>query len=150
GANSPGSPAPPVAPTWAPPLGHVVLLTGVGHYEGGSLRIVPRSHRDCADLGVAGVGGSNAHLSFSVAPNPARKATFSFTLPEQSDVENGILDVAGRQVASLDKGTMGAGNYTRDGSGETSDGRSANAGVYFARMKANGAVFAIRTVYLGR
>src|SRR5262249_3482590 len=96
GANSPGLPAPPVAPSWAPPLGHVLILTGVEHYSGGSFRIVPRALTDWTDLGVAGVGGSNAHLSFSVAPNPAQRATFSFTLPEQSDVEIGIYDVAGR------------------------------------------------------
>src|SRR5262249_18476349 len=100
GANSPGSPAPPVAPPWAPALGHVVILTGIVHYEGGSFRIVPRALTDIVDLGVAGVPPLGSKLSFSVAPNPARTATFSFTLPEVSDVEIGIYDVAGRQVAT--------------------------------------------------
>ena len=58
--------------------------------------------------------------------------------------------MAGRQVTSLFKGSLPAGSYTREWSGTGSDGRDVNAGVYFARMKANGVMSAIRTVYLGR
>jgi hypothetical protein len=137
-------------PLVSPPLGHVIKLTGVVHYSGGSFRIIPRNYGDIVDLGLAGVDPTPGKLSFSVAPNPARHATFSFSLPEQTDVEIGIYDVAGRQVMSVFKGALAAGNYTRNWSGETSDGRAANAGVYFARMKAHGVVYSIRTVYLGR
>jgi len=120
------------------------------HYEGGSFRIVPRNYGDIVDLGVAGVGGLAGKLSFSVAPNPARHATFSFSLPQQSDVEIGIFDVAGRQVQSIFKGSLPAGSYQRVWSGETSDGRVASAGVYFARMKTPGAENSVRAVFLGR
>ena len=137
-------------PLVSPPLGHVVVLTGVVHYEGGSFRIVPRNYGDIVDLGVAGVGGLAGKLSFSVAPNPARHATFSFSLPQQSDVEIGIFDVAGRQVQSIFKGSLPAGSYQRVWSGETSDGRVASAGVYFARMKTPGAENSVRAVFLGR
>jgi hypothetical protein len=137
-------------PLVSPPLGNVVRLTGVVHYSGGSFRIVPRAYSDIVDLGVAGVGPSTGRLSFSVAPNPARHALFSFTLPQEADVDIGIYDVAGRQVASLVQGTLPAGSYQRQWSGEMADGRTANAGVYFARMKANGQETSLRTVFLGR
>jgi hypothetical protein len=139
-----------LTPQVFPAVGHVVQLTGVVHYSGGSFRIIPRDYGDIVDLGVAGVGGPGSHLSFSVAPNPARRALFSFNLPEPADVEIGIFDVAGRQVASLVQGTLPAGSYSKAWAGETSDGRTASAGVYFARMKANGAMYSVRAVFLGR
>jgi len=137
-------------PLVSPPLGHVVNLTGVVHYEGGSFRIVPRSYADIVDLGTAGVGPNSARMSFSVAPNPARHALFSFTLPQDADVSIGIYDVAGRQVTSLASGKMTAGTYQRQWSGETSSGRTASAGVYFAKMKANGVETTVRAVFLGQ
>jgi hypothetical protein len=36
-------------------LGHVISVTGVVHYSGGSFRIVPRAYSDIVD-GVTGVG----------------------------------------------------------------------------------------------
>jgi hypothetical protein len=137
-------------PLVSPPLGHVVSITGVVHYEGGSFRVVPRSYADIVDVGVASVGASTGHLAFSVSPNPARTARFVFSLPEASDVEIGIFDVAGRQVASLFKGVLPAGSYSRDWSGRASDGHTVGAGVFFARMKAGGESRTLQTVYLGR
>ncbi|HXS83374.1 MAG TPA: FlgD immunoglobulin-like domain containing protein [Methylomirabilota bacterium] len=138
-----------LTPLNAPTLGHVVNLTGVVHYSGGSFRIVPRGYSDIVDLGVAGVGGPGGHLAFSVAPNPSRKPTFSFTLPQEADVDIGIYDVAGRQVASVFKGALPAGSYSRDWSGQMTDGRTASAGVYFARMNAGGVSKTLQTVFLG-
>jgi len=137
-------------PFVAPPLGHVMTITGVLHYSGGSFRVVPRNTADIVDEGVAGVVGNPARLSFSVAPNPARHATFSLSLPEAADVEIGIYDVAGRQVASLYNGHLNAGLHPFDWAGEASNGSTVNAGVYFARLKTRGVTNAIRTVYLGR
>ena len=137
-------------PLVSPTLGHNIQLTGVVHYSGGSFRIVPRGYSDIVDLGVAGVTPTNGRLSFSVAPNPARHALFSFNLPQDADVDIGIFDVAGRQVASIASGRLPAGSYQRQWSGEMSDGRTASAGVYFARMKANGAETSLRTVFLGQ
>ena len=139
-----------LTPQVFPALGHVVLLTGVVHYSGGSFRIIPRAYSDIVDLGVAGVGGAGSHLSFSVAPNPARHATFSFSLPQEAVVDIGIYDVAGRQVASVFNGALPAGSYQREWSGQMTGGGIANAGVYFARMKAGGTENSIRTVFLGR
>jgi hypothetical protein len=137
-------------PAYAPAVGHVIQLTGVVHYSGGSFRIIPRALSDIVDLGLAGVGGPGSHLSFSVAPNPARHATFTFSLPKDADVDIGIFDVAGRQVASVYKGALPAGSYQREWSGQTMDGTIASAGVYFARMKAAGVEQSLRTVFLGR
>jgi len=137
-------------PLVSPPLGEVVSVTGTGHYEGGSFRVAPRAYSDIIDVGPAGVGGGTGKLSFSVAPNPARIAKFSFSLPQAMDVEVGIYDVAGRQIASLVKGYLPAGSYAPEWAGTTSDGRTVGAGVFFARMRAGGVVRAIRTVYLGR
>jgi hypothetical protein len=137
-------------PFSAPALGSRVSITGVGHYEGGSFRIIPRNSADVVNHGLAGVGGNGGRLAFSVHPNPSRKATFSVTLPQESDVEIGIYDVAGRQVTTLLKGRMPAGQFSREWAGTDSDGRAVNAGVYFARMKAGGEEQKLTTVFLGR
>src|SRR5262249_20868881 len=137
-------------PFVAPPLGHVMTITGVLHYSGGSFRVIPRSTADIVDEGLAGVGGRDGSLAFSVYPNPARTARLSFTLPKDEDVEIGIYDVAGRQVASIVKGNLAAGSYSRQWSGEDANGRKVGAGVFFARIKAGGVTKAIRTVYLGQ
>ncbi len=137
-------------PFVAPALGSLVTVTGVVHYEGGSFRIVPRNSADVTNLGLAGVGEGAGRLAFSVSPNPARTAKFSFTLPKESDVEIGIYDVAGREVVSLVKGHLPAGSFSREWSGTDANGRTVGAGVYFARMKTAGVETALRTVFLGR
>ena len=137
-------------PFSAPALGSLVSVKGVVHYEGGSFRVCPRTTADITVHGLAGVDPNGGRLAFSVAPNPSRRALFSVTLPTESEVEIGIYDVAGRQVTTLVKGTMPAGTFTREWSGTDSDGRTVNAGVYFARMKAGGAEQKLTTVFLGR
>ncbi|MEQ1832983.1 MAG: T9SS type A sorting domain-containing protein [Candidatus Eisenbacteria bacterium] len=139
-----------LTPLVAPNLGDVVSVTGHVHYTGNSFRVVPRSYADIVTVGTAGVGAGAGRMSFSVYPNPARTAKLSFSLPQATDVEIGIFDVAGRQVASLVNGRLDAGNHTREWSGVAADGHNVGAGVYFARMKAGGQSFAVRTVYLGR
>ena len=137
-------------PFTAPPLGDVVTVTGTVHYEGGSFRVAPRNSADIVDVGVAGVNGQAHALMFNVSPNPARNAKYSFSLPAEEDVEIGIYDVAGRQVASLFSGRLPAGSYSKSWAGTDANGRNVGAGVFFARLKAGGQVRAIRTVYLGR
>jgi flagellar hook capping protein FlgD len=139
-----------LTPLVSPPLGEVVSVTGVVHYSGGSFRVVPRAYSDIVDVGVAGVGPSSGRMAFAVAPNPARTARFTFSLPQAADVEIGIFDVAGRQIATLFKGRLPAGSYSRDWSGRTSDGHSVGAGVFFGRMLAGGESRTLRTIFLGR
>jgi hypothetical protein len=137
-------------PFVAPALGSLVHVTGYGHYSGGSFRIVPRNSADVVVVGTAGVGEGGGRLAFSVSPNPFRNAKFSFTLPQEADVEIGIYDVAGRQVYSLVKEHMPAGSFSRQWSGTDANGRTVGAGVYFARIKTAGVERALRTVFLGR
>jgi hypothetical protein len=139
-----------LTPLVAPALGQLVTVTGVVHYTSGSFRVCPRNYADIVDLGVAGVDGNAGRLAFSVYPNPARTAKFSFSLPQSEDVSIGIFDVAGREIVSLFKGRLPAGSYSREWSGLDGAGRNVGAGVFFARMKAGAETRAIRTVYLGR
>ena len=139
-----------LTPLVAPALGEVVTVTGHVHYDSGSFRVAPRSYADIVDIGVAGVGNTAGSLAFSVYPNPARTAKFQFTLPTAQDVEIGIYDVSGRQIASLFQGRLPAGSYSKDWAGRDAAGRQVGAGVYFARLKSAGETRAIRTVYLGR
>lgn len=134
----------------SPPLGQLVSVTGALHYESGSFRVAPRALSDIVDHGVAGVGNGGASISFAITPNPSRRATIHWTLPQAADVEIGIFDVAGRQVSSIQSGQMGAGTYSREWVGTDDSGREVNAGVYFARLKTNGVSQTLRTVFLGR
>jgi hypothetical protein len=133
-----------------PPLGQLYSITGALHYESGSFRVAPRSYADIVDHGVAGVGGGGANVSFAIAGNPSQRPTFHWTLPVAAEVDIGIFDVAGRQVASIQSGQMGAGAYSREWAGTDDSGQEVNAGVYFARLKTNGASQTLRTVFLGR
>src|SRR5262249_39221574 len=119
-------------PFTAPPLGDQVTVTGTVHYDG-SFRIVPRNPADIVDGGPAGVGGGTTKLAFSVAPNPARVAKFTLTLPQAMDAEVGIYDVAGRQIAALIKGHLPAGPHTPQRGGTAPAGPTAGARAHFAR-----------------
>lgn len=136
-------------PFVSPALGSVVSITGVVHYSGGSFRIIPRDYGDIVNHGTAGVGGGGMNLSFAVGGNPSRRPTLHWTLAQATDVEIGIFDVAGRQVASIVDGTLPAGTYSRDWAGTDDSGNALSAGVYFARMKAPGMNKTLRTVFLG-
>lgn len=132
-----------------PVLGKVVHVTGVLHYDSGSFRVCPRSAADIVEVGTLGVPTTPASLTFSVFPNPARRATLSFALPFEADVELGVFDVSGRQVATLVKGVLPAGQYTRQWAGRDGSGRELGAGVYFIRLKAGNDTRMSRTVILG-
>lgn len=139
-----------LSPFTHPTLGDVVTVTGHLRYSGGSFRLAPRNYSDIVNIGVASVGGQAGRLAFSVFPNPARTARFQFTLPQAQDVEIGVFDVAGREVAQLFKGRLPAGSYSRDWAGRDGAGREVGAGVYFARMKSGSETLSVRTVFLGR
>jgi hypothetical protein len=138
-----------LTPLVAPPLDEVVSVTGVVHYSGGTFRIIPRDYGDIVDEGTIDVGDIPREMAFTVQPNPARTARFSFSLPQAEEVEIDIFDVAGRQVATLFRGWLPAGSHSREWSG-ASNGSSVRAGVFFARLKAGGKTRALRTVILGR
>ena len=70
-------------------------------------------------------------------PNPFRASTqVRFTLPERSHVQLMVLDVAGREIATLADGPWDAGSHAVSWSGRTDAGMSASRGVYFVRIAA--------------
>lgn len=132
-------------------LGNVLTITGVVHYAGNTFRVCPRNGADIINHGnIAGVPTEPAQLTFGVHPNPARRATLSFTLPRDADIELGIFDVSGRKVVELAKGSFPAGSYTKGWAGRGSDGTQVPAGVYFARLRVGQDVRSVRTVLLGQ
>ncbi|MBI5168349.1 MAG: T9SS type A sorting domain-containing protein [Candidatus Eisenbacteria bacterium] len=84
-----------------------------------------------------------ARLALSAArPNPsAGRAAFTIALPAAGDVDLAIHDLAGRRVATLWRGALGAGEreFVWNAAG-------ARDGVYFARLVVNGEVRSTRLV----
>jgi flagellar hook assembly protein FlgD len=61
-----------------------------------------------------------------------------FALPRRANVELGIFDLAGRQIATLAHGPAEAGPHEIAWSGRTDSGRPAGPGLYFARLTTEG------------
>jgi hypothetical protein len=76
-----------------------------------------------------------AALSFRATSNPSRRSTrFRLSLPAATDVAVSIFDVRGRLVRDLESGPRVAGEHDLDWDGRDDAGRTADAGVYFARL----------------
>ncbi len=72
-------------------------------------------------------------------PNPmTHSSKIAFQLPREANVSLRIYNMAGREVAVLHEGVLGAGFYTKTWNGTDSDGRTVGSGVYFVRMDAQG------------
>lgn len=135
-------------PIPAMPLGTTVQVTGILGFST-SFRIMPRSPADVVNLGVgAGVDPSLRTVHFSVAQNPSSRPRLVFGLPLASNVELGVFDVSGRQIASLEKGRFPAGEYSRAWDGRTSAGTKTGPGVYFYRLTVDGKVYSTRSIKL--
>jgi hypothetical protein len=79
-------------------------------------------------------------------PNPTSGAMrLDFAVPRASRVSLGLYDMQGRLVATLVEGMLPAGRHQAVWNG-TSGGRTVPAGVYFARLRADGADLARRVV----
>jgi hypothetical protein len=70
-----------------------------------------------------------------------------FVLPRETHARVAILDLQGREVALLADGVFPAGRHAATWDGRTVRG-SAPAGLYFARLSAEGRVFSQRLVRL--
>ena len=139
-----------LTPLNPPPLDHYLTVTGIVHFTGGTFRVAPRSYADIVDHGVTGVDSSPEQFALRVAPNPARAGKIRFSLPQAADVELGVYDVAGRNVAILLHGRLPAGEHACNWAGRDADGRGLGPGVFFLRLKADRETRVIRMVYLGR
>jgi len=72
-----------------------------------------------------------------VWPNPAtEQVSMSYVLPRDAEVRLSIHDVQGREVARLADGRAAAGSYAA----EWKSGANIAAGIYFARLEAEGTV----------
>jgi flagellar hook assembly protein FlgD len=72
-------------------------------------------------------------------PNPAsRGSEISFSIPQESQVQLRIFDVAGRQVRTLINGAMAAGPHTAKWDGADDAGLRVSPGIYMVQLTAPG------------
>jgi hypothetical protein len=72
----------------------------------------------------------------------------SFGLPRRDKVDLGVFDIQGRQVATLARGVMDPGVYTRSWDGTIGGGQKAGPGVYFYRLRVGSETYSLRGVKL--
>lgn len=102
---------------------------------------LPPETVEAEDLSVLAALGPDAEdfdaaLTPVAMPNPFHGSTrLAFTIADAAgaDVEMGVFDVAGRRVASLARGRLGAGAHVVQWDGRGLDGARARAGIYFVR-----------------
>lgn len=132
-----------------------LTITGILRWDRNFFRIAPRNNADIVSCGSFGAGADTTtdapvitplELSFAVAPNPGRTQTLRFALPKAGNVEIGVFDLAGRQVATVVKGWKPAGVYTPTWDGRDARGGMTGAGMYFYRMKFEDKVLTQRAV----
>ena len=94
------------------------------------------------DAPIVGVAAGSLKLSLEQnQPNPFRPQTqISFTVPERTNVNLEVYNVAGRSIRQLASGVREAGRYTIDWNGRDAAGERVTAGVYFYRLTAGGEV----------
>ena len=119
-------------------------VAGIQTFSFGTMQIAPRSNADFLNHGQLNVPpGTLSKVSFSAYPNPARITKVNFALPKQADVDLSVYDLSGRKVATLARGSMSAGPYTREW-----NGAGAGAGVYFIRLRVGSETYNLRTISL--
>ena len=80
--------------------------------------------------------GTNADRLEAFAPNPAHGATtFEFSLRAGTNVDLGVFDIVGREVARQPGGWLTAGRHALRWDGAGTDGRKLPAGLYHARLR---------------
>jgi hypothetical protein len=104
--------------------------------------------RDMASVAVPALAGGVGSLALG-RPEPApfrSRVTIPFALPQAGHARLALLDVTGREVATLVDGALAAGAHAAHWDGRRADGSAAAAGIYFARLAAGGAVRTSRLV----
>lgn len=130
----------------AAPYTSTALLRAVAHDAAGNTA-ADTSDAVFAILATTGVdrGPATAVALAPVFPNPMRAGgTFVFALPRAAQARLSVLDVQGREVLVLADGVHGAGWHTlawRNG-----ERARLGAGLYFARLRADGRTFTQRFV----
>jgi hypothetical protein len=94
-----------------------------------------------ATAGVDDPGPSREVLLAAPRPNPARGSlALRFTLPRTTRVDLAIYDLAGRQVRQLVSEAQAAGDHSIGWDLRDDAGRAVGAGLFFARLDAEGRV----------
>src|SRR6185503_18166841 len=106
----------------------------------------PRGDSDITPCTATGVEIPLQDVSFSIYPNPSALGRVSFSLPRGGRVELAVYDLLGRKLATLAKGNLSAGQYTRTWSGRLDDGTKAGSGVYFYKLQVDDQVYKLRAV----
>jgi hypothetical protein len=140
--------------TFDPTKGQYVTVTGVLDlastvFAGSQWRIQPRND---ADIVVNPTLNADPNLppgvSFSIAPNPAREAKITFSLPKRDHVKVAVYDIVGRRLATLADGDYPAGPTSLDWNGRDASGHPVGAGMYFYKMTVGGETYERRGVIL--
>lgn len=112
------------------------------------------SHEDHEMMRVLHVGALPApaprlamktEASLSNYPNPFRdKTTFQMQIPDKGKASLRILDLQGREVHTLQRGTLASGEHLVKWDGNTSGGLTVPAGMYICQLILDGKVHATR------
>jgi hypothetical protein len=138
-----------VTRTFDPTKGQYVTVTGVLDLSFSAWRIQPRGDSDISTNPTLGVDGTlPVGVSFAVAPNPARQARVTFTLPKRDRVQIAVFDIAGRKLAVLADGEFAPARHFVDWNGLDQEGNAVGAGVYFYKMSIGGQTYNRRGVLL--
>ena len=140
--------------TFDPNQGYYVTVTGVLEvastlFAGSPWRIQPRNDADIVVNPTLGVDPQlPPGITFAIAPNPARFARVTFTLPKRDHVNISVYDLAGRRLAVLADGEFAAERHFVDWNGLDMEGNPVRSGVYFYKMKIGGETFQRRGVLI--
>lgn len=91
--------------------------------------------------GTVAVGDTRPSVTrlYAPAPNPLLGGgSVRFDLARAATVSLDVFDLAGRRVATLARGTFGAGSHARRWDARREGGHPAEAGLYFIRMSGEG------------
>jgi hypothetical protein len=128
--------------TYDSQINDILIVTGPLVFLFGEFRIQPANDADIVFVNNIGVPpGIPAKVSFGIAPNPGHRSIVSFGLPRKDHVEISVFDLQGRRIATLQKGELEPGNYTREWNGRADGGGPVGSGLYFYRMRVGNEVY---------
>lgn len=88
-------------------------------------------------------------ITVKAMPNPFNpRTTVVFDLPSRGEVSVVVYDARGREIRTLHRGVLDAGEHTRLWDGRADDGATVSSGVYFVNVIGDGAAAAARVVLL--
>ena len=105
--------------------------------------LTPVATLPSAELGAQTTQPATVELA-PASPNPfSHSTTFAISLPSEAEVDLAVHDLAGRRIATLAHGRLGAGRriYTWNGGG-------VRDGVYFVRLSVDGRMLSTRVALL--